>query len=89
VQSQSLTLTNPTGLHARPAALLVKAAGNFVSEVCLYKIQEPDNRANAKSILSVLALGASQGTEIVIETSGEDEEKALETLAALVISLKD
>ncbi len=72
-------VVNPLGLHARAAALLVKLAGTFQSEI---KIRRTDNRvvADAKSILSVLTLAASKGIELEIEAKGEDESKAIKAL---------
>ena len=59
------------GLHARPASLLVKVCQTAKSDI---KIAKGDTEVNPKSILGILTLGASQGDELVIEVSGEDEE---------------
>ena len=77
-----LTVRNPLGLHARAAAQLVKTAGRFESNIT---ITRADNLAfaNAKSILSVLTLAASLGTELVLSFEGEDEENAATEIAAL------
>ena len=77
----TLTIRNKVGLHARPAALFVRTAGKFKSKVSAVK----DGReVNAKSILSVLTLGAEQGAVVTIRAEGEDEVEALEALQELV-----
>jgi len=76
-------LTNPTGLHARPASLLVQTAAKFKSSITL----EKDGRSvNAKSIMGVLSLGADKGSKIKISVEGEDAEEALKALLDLVHS---
>ncbi|KLU60334.1 phosphocarrier protein HPr [Peptococcaceae bacterium CEB3] len=74
------TLTNPQGLHARPASLLVQAAGQSRSEVTLIK---NNKEYNAKSILGVLSLGAQKGDSLVIKIEGPDEAETDEKLQAL------
>jgi phosphotransferase system HPr (HPr) family protein len=72
-------IVNQLGLHARAAAQLVRIASTFESRILL---KRADNHtfADAKSILSVLTLAASKGTELNIEIEGADESKALETI---------
>jgi phosphocarrier protein HPr len=72
-------IVNQLGLHARAAAQLVRLASTFESRIL---IKRADNNifADAKSILSVLTLAASKGTELNIEIEGADESKALETI---------
>ena len=85
MQEVTLTIRNKVGLHARPAALLVQTAGRFKSEVSAVK----DGReVNAKSILSVLTLGAEQGAVVTIRAEGEDEVEAVEALKELVSRFK-
>lgn len=74
---RTITLTNPSGLHARPAAILVSLAKSFASDVT---VQYRDKMADAKSILSVLSLGASQGAELDVTVDGTDEASAMDTL---------
>lgn len=81
--SKSITITNDTGLHARPASLFVAAASKFKSELF---IQKDEKQVNAKSILAVLSLGISIGTEITISAQGQDEEDAVRTLEELIRS---
>ena len=71
-----ILVINRLGLHARAAAQLVRVAAKFKSGVTLFRADR-NVFANAKSILSVLALAASKGTELSITVEGEDEETAL------------
>lgn len=75
-----LEIRNRLGLHARAAAKLVHAAGAFSSEVILIRDGE---EVNAKSILSLLQLGAAQGTQIALRCEGGDEAEALATVTRL------
>jgi len=76
-----VTIKNPTGLHARPAAAFVQAAERFEAAVWLEK---DGRRVNAKSILSVMSLGAKQGTSLKLVTDGKDEAAAAATLRDLI-----
>lgn len=78
-----LTITNTTGLHARPAALLVQTAARFQASI---EIRYSDRTADAKRILQVLQLGASQGATVEIRATGQDAEEAINALEALVNS---
>ena len=78
---KSIIITHPVGLHARPASVFVQIAKNFSSEIFVLC---NGRQANAKSILSILQLGASQGATILIRAKGEDQEKAINALVALV-----
>lgn len=75
-------VVNRLGLHARAAAQLVRVAAAFGSKVILARIDR-DASANAKSILSVLALAAAFGTELLVVVDGEDEAQALIDIQAL------
>ncbi|MCS7248627.1 MAG: HPr family phosphocarrier protein [Anaerolineales bacterium] len=75
---------HPVGLHARPAALFVKTAVQFPCEIRVAHVDRPHQLVNAKSILSVLGLGAKQGDRIVIEAQGEQCHEALKALISLV-----
>ncbi len=80
---RELTIRNRLGLHARAAARFVHTASRFRSRVTAAR----DGRVmDGKSILGILLLAASQGTAIDVATEGEDEERAMEALAALVES---
>ena len=78
---RSVIVTNPQGLHARPADLFVKTALRFRAKIEVIKDGE---RVDGKSILSILTLGAPEGTELVIEATGEDAVTALDALVDLV-----
>ena len=76
-----VTISNKLGLHARASAKLTKLAGGFRSEV---QLSRNVRRVNAKSIMGVMMLAAGQGSEIEIETEGEDEQEAMQALRALI-----
>jgi len=76
-----VVVANPQGLHARPADLVAKTANRFAASVFIIKGNE---RVDAKSILNILMLAATEGTELSIETEGEDAEAALEALASMI-----
>ena len=69
------------GLHARPAALFVKAAAGFAASI---RLRLGEREVDGKSILGVMQLGATGGTTIEIVAEGEDAETAIGALAALV-----
>ncbi|MDR1250157.1 MAG: HPr family phosphocarrier protein [Treponema sp.] len=77
---QTVTIQNRAGIHARPAAMLVQTAKDFQSNIYLEK---GNDRINGKSIMGILTLGASFGTELKVIAEGEDEQKALEAMANL------
>jgi phosphocarrier protein len=74
-------IINKLGLHARAAAKLTQLAGRFKSDIWLSRNGQ---RVNAKSIMGVMMLAASKGSSIRIETSGEDENEALQALLDLI-----
>jgi len=80
---QTVTIVNKVGLHARPAALLVKAASDFPGEVLLVK---DDKTYNAKSILAIMSAGIQQNDVIVVRLNGEGEVQAMESVIALIKS---
>ena len=77
----TVKISNKLGLHARASAKLSKLAGTFRSEVSLAR---NGRRVNAKSIMGVMMLAAGIGSEIEIETDGEDEAAALRALTTLI-----
>jgi phosphocarrier protein HPr len=79
----TLIIHHKVGLHARPAAQFVQTAKQFRSNI---KVTHGEKEANAKSILSVLALGAEQGAIITVRAEGEDADQSLAALTALVES---
>lgn len=84
--SQKVTITNPTGLHARPAAEFTKAAAALDCEVYLEK---EGKRVNAKSILGLLTLAIGQGNVIDIICEGAGEEAGVAKLVELVESFEE
>jgi phosphocarrier protein len=83
---RTLKVVNKTGLHARPAAKFVETANRYNSRIT---VQKKDRKADAKSIIGILGLGASKGSIITITAEGEDESIAVETLAALINSFAE
>ena len=81
---KTVVVTNPLGIHARPAALVVQSAARFEADILLSKgdIQ----RINGKSIMGVMMLAAEQGAEILVEAEGADAEAAMEAVAELLAS---
>ncbi len=75
------TISNKLGLHARASAKLTKLAGSFPCDVWLSK---GERRVNAKSIMGVMMLAAGLGTQVVLETSGERDQEALNAILALM-----
>jgi phosphotransferase system HPr (HPr) family protein len=78
----SVKVINQLGLHARAAAQLVRVAGSFRSRITLRR-EDSDTSANAKSILSLLALAAPIGTLLLIEADGADENEAFQSVMDL------
>jgi phosphocarrier protein HPr len=78
---RTVTLGSKSGLHARPAAIFVQNVKGFQSQVTLTKNEKT---VNAKSILSVLSLGAEQGDQVVLKANGDDAESAIDKLATLL-----
>ncbi|MDP2770786.1 MAG: HPr family phosphocarrier protein [Giesbergeria sp.] len=77
----STTISNKLGLHARASAKLTKLAGSFSCDVFMSR---GDRRINAKSIMGVMMLAAGMGTVVEIETSGAQEQEAMDSLLALI-----
>ena len=80
VREMQLTLTNPTGLHARPASLFVQTAGRYDARI---EVLGRGRQAEATSIIGVLALGIRKGDTITLRASGKEAEVALEVLRDL------
>ena len=78
--TRTVTVTNPHGLHARPAVAIVKTLRQYDAKVTIHK----GNQAiDAASILDLLSLGAGQGTKLVLSANGPQAEKVIEALAGL------
>ena len=80
---QSVQIINKNGLHARPAAEMVKAAAKFKSDIT---ISREDIEVNGKSIMGVMMLAAECGSSILLRASGPDAQEAVSALASLVAS---
>ena len=76
-----LVIRNRQGLHARPAALFVRLANKFDSEITVCRGKE---KVNGKSIMGILMLGCEKGSQIELLIEGKDAQRALEELAHLV-----
>lgn len=80
---RSVQIVNKHGLHARPAAEMVKAASRFKSDIT---ISRDDLEVNGKSIMGVMMLAAEYGATITLRAMGPDADDALDSLATLVAS---
>ena len=76
-----ITIINKLGLHARASAKLTKLAGSYPCQVFLTR---GERRVNAKSIMGVMMLAAGLGSEVQVETDGEQEQEAMDALLALI-----
>jgi phosphocarrier protein len=75
------TISNKLGLHARASAKLTKLAGGFPCEIWIAK---GERRVNAKSIMGVMMLAAGIGSEVTIDTEGEQAQEALDAVLAMI-----
>jgi phosphocarrier protein HPr len=78
---RSVQIVNRAGMHARPAAVLVKLAGMFGSEV---RVEKDGLEVNGKSIMGVLMLAADRGSTLRISATGPDAQAAVDALCGLV-----
>lgn len=78
---QTFKITAETGVHARPATLLVNQAGQFESEI---ELHYNEKTVNLKSIMGVMSLGIPKGAEIRITASGNDEENAMKSITEVI-----
>lgn len=83
---QDITVTNPTGLHARPAAQLIALCKNFKSSV---KLESQGKSCDAKSIFSVLKCAIRQGAAVTVTCEGEDEQEALTAVLSYIKNLSE
>ena len=82
-RSTTVMINNPQGLHMRPAYLFAETASKFESKI---EVIKDDIRIDGKSVLSILTLGAAQGTQVSVEATGVDAENAVEILGELLSS---
>lgn len=80
---EKVIICNKLGLHARAAAKFVGVASEFGA---LIEIEKDSKRVNGKSIMGVMMLAASQGSEVIIYADGDDAQSAVEKLTALVLN---
>ncbi|TLS68539.1 HPr family phosphocarrier protein [Mariprofundus erugo] len=81
MSERRVRICNKLGLHARASAKLASEASHFACEISL---QRDDIRVNCKSIMGIMMLAASKGTELLLSAEGDDAEAALNALEALV-----
>lgn len=78
---KTMCITNETGIHARPAAVLVKVAMRFESDILIYR---SGNEYDAKSIMNVMSMGVRKGEDIHLKISGKDEVEAFQSITTLI-----
>jgi len=83
--NKKFVITDPIGIHARPASAIVNIASKFQSKI---EIIQNTRSANAKSIINIMALGIKSGTEIEVVTSGPDANEAFEAIESILRSEK-
>ena len=84
--TKEVLVKSSTGLHARPATLLVKKASSFKSDM---SIEYNGKKANVKSLIGVLSLGVAKGAALKVIASGVDETLAVEEVSKLIESFED
>jgi phosphocarrier protein len=84
--TKEVLVKNATGLHARPATLLVKKASSFKSDV---SIEFNGRKANVKSLIGVLSLGVTKNSTVKVIASGDDESLAVDEIVKLIDSLEE
>jgi len=80
--TKQFTVINKLGIHARPAALFVKVAGKFASDI---HVEKDGETINGKSIMGLMMLAAAQGSQLIITANGRDAEAALKALEELFL----
>ncbi|MDM3871283.1 HPr family phosphocarrier protein [Porticoccus sp. W117] len=76
-----LTIVNKLGLHARAATKLAQTSGRFASTI---RCGHSGKMVDAKSVMAVMLLAASKGTQLTFEVDGNDEQEAMDTIAELI-----
>ena len=84
--TKEVKVSNPKGLHARPATLLVRKAASFKSDI---GIEFMGKKANIKSLIGILSLGVGQNSVVNVIVNGVDEKLALEGIITLINSLEE
>ena len=88
MEKQSVTITNPTGIHARPASLLVGLCQKFQSEIVM-ECADSGRQVNPKSIFSVLSGRLKPGTTVTVAADGEDARQAVQEICAFIETLEE
>lgn len=79
----TVTVASSVGLHARPAALIAEAAGEYDDEILISLANDPDEEpADASSSLMIMALGAEHGTEVIVESENEEAARKIADMVA-------
>ncbi|SJZ94413.1 phosphocarrier protein HPr [Selenihalanaerobacter shriftii] len=78
---KQITVKNETGIHARPASLLVQTANEFNADI---KLVKDGQEVNAKSIMGVMSLGVNSNTQITIKADGDDSKEAVDAIIDLI-----
>lgn len=81
MKESKVIINNEEGLHARPAAMFVRAANQYLSDITIVCDGE---EVNGKSIIGIMSLGIFSGQEITLQAEGNDEEKAIEGLVEFI-----
>ena len=81
ILSRKATIVNVHGMHARPAAMIAKAAQDAVAIIW---VGAGDNRADASSIIDILSLGCSRGCEVTLEAENEDDLPILDSIKEII-----
>jgi phosphotransferase system HPr (HPr) family protein len=86
VVKKELLITNPSGLHTRPAKKIVDAAKLFESEITIAK---GDKEGSAKNLIKLMKLGITLGSTVTLSCDGPDEDRALAEIESLIASLTE
>jgi phosphocarrier protein HPr len=81
MSERSVRILNKNGLHARPAAEIVKVASKFQSDITMVR---DELEVNGKSIMGVMMLAAEYGAELLVRANGPDADKAVDAIATLI-----
>ena len=81
VLQETITIKNKQGLHARPAALLVRVTSKFTSKI---EFECNETRVNGKSIMGVMMLAAAKGSDLIVYADGDDAEESIQGIRELI-----
>ena len=85
MKTSSYTITDPVGIHARPAGMLAKKAAGFKSTVTVIK---GEKKADTRRLMALMGLGIKCGETITVQTEGEDEQAAADEIKAFLTENK-